>query len=143
MERTFNYHRSVAPILWVLVTLAVIEMMVVHLFLTLRCPKVGWLIFALSFGSVIWMVYWIRSFRHCPHVLSATEIRLRTGSLREISVPLSSVTAVATSWAPGEHTGRGSINTVPLAYPNRMLRLMPPILTRSRTDFHRSFQTFR
>jgi len=115
---------------WALAALAVGEMLVVHLFLTLRWPAVGWTLFGLSAASVIWLVLWIRSFRHFPHTLSADQLHLRTGSLRGLTIPVSAIASVSSHWASGEHKGEGAANVVPIAYPNRMLRLNASIKTR-------------
>lgn len=130
MEKSFAYHRSVAPMVWAFASLAIIEMLVVHLFLTLRWPVVGWTLFAFSAASLIWLVHWIRSFRQCPHVLANGHLELRTGSLALLKVPLEGIEGVATHWSDGEHKHAGAANVVPLAYPNRMLRLKVPIKTR-------------
>lgn len=116
--------------LWAFATLAVAEMLLVHLFVTLRWPVVGWTLFGLSAVSILWLVHWIRSFRRHPHLLSGDELQLRTGSLRVLAVPLSAIERVSTHWESGEHKSRGAINVVPVAYPNRMIRLKAAIKTR-------------
>jgi hypothetical protein len=126
MTQCFAYYRTVAPMIWAFAALAVCEMLVVHLFLTLRWPVVGWTLFALSVMSVVWLVRWIRSFQSCPHLLAGDHLHLRTGSLRAIKIPLSAIESVSTHWASGDHKGKGAVNVVPLAYPNRMLRLSAP-----------------
>ena len=130
MQQTFDYHRTVAPSLWVLVALATCEMLLVHLFVTLRWPTIGWPVLLMSLSTIVWFVFWIRSFRRRPHSLSKSELRLNTGSLRTLAVPVSAIRSVHSNWAPGEHKGKGATNIVPLAYPNRMLRLREPIQTR-------------
>ena len=120
--------------LWVFTSLAVGEMLLVHLFITLRWPKVGWTLFGFSTLSVLWLVYWIRSFRRYPHSLLADELQLRTGSLRVLTVPLSAIQRVSTDWEPGEHKSKGATNIVPLAYPNRMLRLKSSIGKHKKCD---------
>lgn len=116
--------------LWVVVALAVGELLVVHLFLSLSWPALAWPLFALTAASILWMVAWIRSLKSHPHLLDGEELRLRIGSLRSVPVPVSSIERVSASWAPGEHGGAGALNTVPLAYPNRLLRLKAPLRIR-------------
>jgi hypothetical protein len=130
VEQSFAYHRTVTPMLWVFVALATGEMLLVHLFVTLRWPAIGWPLLALSLSSIVWLVFWIRSFRQRPHSLSKGQLELNTGSLRTLSVPISAIESVSTSWASGEHKGQGARNVVPLAYPNRLLRLSKPIQMR-------------
>jgi hypothetical protein len=116
--------------LWVFVALAACEMLLVHLFVALRWPAVGWPLSLLSVGSLLWFIFWIRSFRQKPHSLSTGELHLNTGSLRTLPVPISAIECVSSSWGSGEHKSKGATNVVPLAYPNRMLRLRHPIETR-------------
>ena len=52
------------------------------------------------------------------------------GSLRRIRVPLGTIHRVRSSWESGAHDGRGALNLVPFAYPNRMLDLDPPLVGR-------------
>lgn len=116
--------------LWAFVALATCEMLLVHLFVTLRWPSIGWPPLILSAASLLWFIIWIRSFRRKPHLLSTIELSLNTGSLRTLPVPIALVESVASSWGPGEHKSKGATNVVPLAYPNRMLRLRQVIHTR-------------
>lgn len=116
--------------LWVFTAIAVGEMLVVHLFVTLRWPWVGWPLLAVSAVSIVWLVVWIRSFRDHPHSLSGDTLQLRIGSLTALTVPLSAIESVSANWASGEHKSKGATNVVPLAYPNRMLRLKTEIKTR-------------
>lgn len=116
--------------LWVFVALAVGELMVVHLLLTLRWPVIGWPLLVVSGATVIWLVLWIRSFGRYPHSLSGDVLRLRIGSLPDTSIRLAAIGSISTNWCSGEHRGKGARNLVPVAYPNRMLRLTSPIQTR-------------
>jgi hypothetical protein len=130
VQQAFPYHRTMAPLLWAFVALAVGEALLVHLFVALRWPTIGWPLLALSTASIVWLVRWILSFRRYPHVLCEHELQLRIGSLRHLAVPVSSIDSVCTSWPSGDHRGKGAINLVPVAYPNRMLRLNSAIRTR-------------
>ena len=130
MQQSFAYHRTVAPMIWGLAMLAVCEMLLMHLVLASRSPALRWALLFMSVGSVFLLVFWIRSFRHFPHLLTTEHLRLHTGLLPPIIVPISAIESVATYWEPGEHKGDGAANVVPLAHPNRMLRLKAPIKTR-------------
>jgi len=130
VQEAFSYHRTVAPMLWAIVALAVGELLVVHLLVSLRWPALAWPLFGLTAASILWLVFWIRSLRSHPHRLDGDELLLSTGSLRTLRIPLAAIDLVATGWGPGEHNGRGAINTVPLAHPNRLLRLKAPLTVR-------------
>jgi len=127
---TFAYHRGVAPMAWVLFGLASIELVVVHLLVALRWPWLAWPLTALTAASLAWIVLWIRSMARLPHMLGEGSLLLRAGSLRQISVPLGAISVVRRSWPPGAHKEAGVRNLVPLAYPNRMLVLSPPLADR-------------
>lgn len=50
----FAYHRYLAPMLWVLLTLQMIELSVVHLLVMLWSPTVAWVLLALSVWGGRW-----------------------------------------------------------------------------------------
>ncbi|MCY7397865.1 MAG: hypothetical protein LH466_03370 [Sphingomonas bacterium] len=124
---SFSGHRGIAPMLSVLAALAVIEMLVVHLFVSLKWPSVAWLLTIVSTASIIWLVRFITSFKRCPHTIDADHLRLRMGSLRTIDVPLMQVAQVRRQWESGAETNRDTANLVPIAYPNRLIDIHPPI----------------
>jgi len=134
MTRLFPYHRTTAPMLWVFVGLAATEMVVVHLFLALRWPWLAWPLLLVSLATVWWLVGWIRSMKRLPHALEGGLLRLRMGKLREVAVPLSSISFIATSWMPGGHKGAGAANMVPVADANRLLQLLMPLPPRGKVD---------
>lgn len=121
---TFANDRGVTPMLWVFSALAVIEMIVMHLFVALKWPWIGWPLTALSALSVGWLVLWIRSWRRLPHELEDDVLTLHMGSLRSVRLPLSHIAAVTPSMA--DLRAPGTRNLVPIAYPNRMIVLAAP-----------------
>jgi hypothetical protein len=127
---TFSGHRGIAPMLWVFASLASIELIVVHLFVSLKWPAAAWALTLMTLASLIWLVRFITSFKRCPHSLDGERLNLRMGSLRTISVPLEHVAAVRTQWPSGAEKAPGSVNLVPVAYPNRLVDLDPPITGR-------------
>jgi hypothetical protein len=127
---TFSGHRGIAPMLWVFASLAVIEMLVVHLFVSLKWPAAAWGLTLATLLALAWLVRFITSFKRCPHSVDGERLHLRMGSLRTISVPLSHVAAVRTQWPSGAEKAPGSVNFVPVAFPNRLVDLDPPIAGR-------------
>ncbi len=118
--------------LWMFVGIAIIEVLIVHLFVALRWPVVGWPLTLLTGLAVVWLIAWTRSFRTHPHRLIKDHLQLQMGSLRRMHVPLAAVARVRTSWGPGEHNVKGATNLVPIAYPNRMIELSRPLQYRRR-----------
>jgi hypothetical protein len=114
----------------VFAALAVIELLVVHLFLSLSWPALAWVLTLATAASVIWLVRFITSFKRCPHMIEADHLRLRMGSLRTIDVPLAQVTQVRRQWESGAEKSPGTTNLVPIAFPNRLVDVDPPIVGR-------------
>ena len=125
-EQHFRYDRTVAPMVWALVGLAVLEMLALHLFLVLRWPLLAWPLLLLSASSIWWLVRWIRSFKRLPHRLAAGMLELNQGNLRGVSLPLDNIEAILTSWEDGGHKAAGTRSLVPIAHPNRMALLRVP-----------------
>ncbi|MEM6477208.1 MAG: hypothetical protein AAF687_13700 [Pseudomonadota bacterium] len=124
---TFDYHRGVAPMLWVVFALSLIELIAVHLFVTLTWPWIGWPLTILSLIISVWMVIWIRSFPKLPHVLGADGLLLRLGRLKSVRVELSEIARVIRGWEDGATTAKNGINLAGIAYPNRCIELVSPI----------------
>lgn len=127
---TFSGHRGIAPMLWVFASLASIELIIVHLLVSLKWPAAAWALTLMTLASLVWLVRFITSFKRCPHNIDGGRLHLRMGSLRTISVPLSHVAAVRSQWPSGDEKVPGSVNLVPVAFPNRLVDLDPPIAGR-------------
>ena len=118
--------------LWVFASLALLELLVVHLVMVSRWPSLAWPLTVLTAVSLIWLVAWIRSFKRRPHELDDERLRLHFGSLRSLDIPLQSIRLVRTHWDGTELKRPGTINFVPVAYPNRMVEIDPPVAGRKR-----------
>jgi hypothetical protein len=116
--------------LWVFVGLAICELLVVHLFVALKWPSLGWPLTVVSGGTVLWLVWWIGTLARHPHELDDSGLHLKLGSLRTVHLPMADVARVESCWGPGEHRGRDVMNLVPVAYPNRMVVVRSPVPTR-------------
>lgn len=133
MNTTFANHRGVVPLLWVFAGLAVLEMLAVHLFVALKWPAIGWSLTILSGLSVIWLVSWIRSWPRLPHELLPDRLRLHMGSLRSIDISLKQIAAIEASPSQERIKAVRARNMVPLAHPNRLIRLTTPLDDRRAT----------
>lgn len=131
--QSFDCHRGIVPSLGFFVVLAVAELLVVHLVLSLTWPRAAWIVSGITLAGVIWLIAWVRSFRRCPHVLTDDSLVLRMGSLVSITVRradiehIEPVTSLAAVKAPGVR------NLVPVAMPNRLVVLRRPIADRRGT----------
>ena len=126
--KTFAYHRSLSPMMWALVALGTIELMAVHLLVSLRWPVVAWPLTVLSVAGIAWMVVLIRSFERMPHTLSRDVLTLRAGRLRNYVVQRSEIAGVRSSWATGEHSETDTANLALIAHPHRIIDLKTPMI---------------
>jgi hypothetical protein len=131
--RTFTNHRGVAPMLWVFFSLAMIELMVAHLFVSLKWPILAWPLTVLTAVANIWLFRWIRSWARSPHELHPDYLRLHMGSLRHIDVPLAQIESVIPVLSAEQIKGRDTSNLVPIAFPNRLIELSEPLSNRRST----------
>ncbi len=127
---TFSGHRGITPMLWAFAALATIELLVVHLFVSLKWPALAWILSVLTLLSIAWLVRFIISFKRCPHMIDTEKLRLRMGSLRTLDVPLAHVVEIHSHWPSGTEKSPGTANLVPIAFPNRIIGLHPPIAGR-------------
>ena len=118
--------------LWVLAALATIEMLVVHLFVSLKWPATAWVLTLVTALSILWLQRFITSFKRCPHTLEGDTLRLRFGSLRTIDVPLGQIWRVRRHWEIGAERAVGTANLVPIAFPNRLIDIEPPLAGKRR-----------
>ena len=118
--------------LWAFVALATIELLVVHLVVSSHWHRAAWPLSAITGLSLLWIVRWVRSFRRLPHRLTENELILNLGSLRSVTVPLSSIAAVHDQWDAAVLRDKATLSLSPIAYPNRMIELDPPLAIKRR-----------
>jgi membrane-bound metal-dependent hydrolase YbcI (DUF457 family) len=126
----FSGHRGITPMLWAFAALVTIELLVVHLFLSLVWPTVAWVLTIATAISLAWLLRFITSFKRCPHLLKSDRLRLRMGSLRTIDIPLANIVGVRSHWPSGAEQSATSANLVPLAFPNRLIDFSPSVAGR-------------
>jgi hypothetical protein len=118
--------------LWVFTSLAVTELLVVHLFLALKWPWLAWPLSATSLLGIGWLVGTIRSLRQLPHELAGEKLCLRAGRLREIVLRRDQVVRVRGVVDGSEVKARDTANLALISYPNRIVHLTEPLLVRRR-----------
>lgn len=119
--------------LWVFAGLAVLELLAVHLFVSLKWPMVGWPLTVISALSIIWLIAWIRTWSRFPHELLPDRLRLHMGSLRTLDVPLAQIAAIEVSPSLDRIREVRARNLVPLAHPNRLIHLSTSLPDRRST----------
>jgi len=124
---TFAYHRSVAPMMWILVAIATVETLVVHLLVALWRPWVAAVLSVVSVATIIWLVMAIRSFRKLPVEIADGQLVWRVGRLKSVTVPLDRVAVVKTDWTADDLKRRNVLNCAMIAYPNTVIVLDAPV----------------
>lgn len=123
----FPYHQGIAPMMWVLFALSLLELVVVHIFVALKWPLIGWTLTTISALGAAWLVWWILSMKRLPHELRDGVLILRLGAMKTVKVALENVSDITSSWEPGAFERNGNLNFAAIAHPNRCLELKEPI----------------
>lgn len=129
----FSYHRAVAPMLWVLLGLMVVETSVVHLLVALWSPRAALVLSLLSLATIAWFISFIRSFRHHPVRITSEGLVWPVGKLRSITIPWSQVAGLRDDWTLAELNAAGLFNGALVAHPNIVIALDPPAKAGRRT----------
>ena len=118
-----DYHRALAPLLWVLLGLQVIELGVVHLLLMLWNPTLAWVVFALTMAGIGWFVAAIKAIRLYPVLLTDAGVRVRSAMLVDFLVPYEAIAAVEGGFAAEVLAEKETLNLAILSSPNVALTL--------------------
>ena len=126
----FDYHRSVAPMMWVLVTLSGIELLVVHFLLALWRPWVALVVSVVTLAGIAWLIGVIRSFRILPVLIDGDQLVMRAGRLRALPIPLDRIAGFRETWTATDLKARDVANLALIAYPNIWIDLTEPVAGR-------------
>ena len=133
-EQTFAYHRSIAPMMWVLVAIASVELLVTHLLVALLVGKmVALALSAATLAAVIWLVTVIAAMRRLPVLLDDHTLAMRAGSFKQVVVPLTNVAGLRASWDAAAVKERTVRNLALISYPNIIVDLKEPLADRRGT----------
>jgi hypothetical protein len=127
-QAEFAYHRSVAPMLWVLASLMVIEAGVLHFLIALWKPWIAAVLSIASLAMLVWLILFIRSFRRRPVELTDAGLIWRVGFLRPVAVPVASIAGLREAWDDALVRDRATLNLALLAWPNVVIDLTEPIM---------------
>ncbi|WP_245739146.1 hypothetical protein [Sphingomonas rubra] len=127
-DGTFGYRRGIAPMLWVLVALCVVELVVVHLLLAIWVPRAALLVSILTLVGMGWLIRMILSFDGRPVRIEGDCLVLQVGTLRRVTVPLAAVAGVRLrGWSGEEVKRRSTLNLALVAWPNVAVDLAAPL----------------
>ena len=113
--------------MWALVGLGSIELLVVHLFVSLKWPWLAWPLSVLSALSIFWVVTLIRSFKARPHLLDSSVLQFNLGRLRAMEVPVAAIASIRGVKDGAEVKAAETANLCLISYPNRIVDLVHPI----------------
>lgn len=123
----FAYHRALAPMLWVFVAVATLELFVVHILVSIWSVRLALALSALTVASILWFVWLIRSFRRLPVLLDEAGLLMRSGGLVSICIGLPDVSGVRGHFPSEALKSRAVLNLAMLSYPNVIVDLAEPI----------------
>jgi hypothetical protein len=127
----FAYHRSLGPMIGVLLGLAIVEMLVVHLVVV---ALLGWsaaiVIGAIDLVAVLSLIWLLRSFRRRPVTLADGVLMLHAGYLQSITVPIGQIAGLRATWDAAAIRDRRLLNLALIAWPSVVIDLKAPIVLR-------------
>ncbi len=124
----FAYHRSVAPMMWVLVAIASIELLVTHLVVALLVGgTVALILSGLTLAAVVWLVSVIASMRRRPVLLDDRTLTMRAGAIKQVAVPLANVAGLRENWSAETLKDPSVRNLALISYPNVLVDLKAPL----------------
>jgi hypothetical protein len=128
----FGYHAKLAPLLWVFIGLATIELLVVHLLISFWSGTMAAMLSLLSLATILWLVLLIRSMKRLPVIVASDRLVMRSGSLSSVEITGTNIAAVRTNF-PGDALKSGSVqNLALLSYPNVLVEMRAPLPKRRR-----------
>ena len=132
----FTCHRAIAPMMWVAVTLSLVELVVVHALLAVWWPRVATVLSLASVTAIGWLVWAIGTLRSRPSVVAHDAALLRAGAIKRVTVPIAAIDSLHPGgWTDAEVKARATLNLALIAWPNVVVRLREPImLGRRRID---------
>jgi hypothetical protein len=121
---SFAYHNRLAPMLAMLLGLAVAEMLVVHLVVVATW---GWPV-AVVFGVadlslVIALIVLLGSFRRLPVMIEGRRLTMRVGILKSITIDIGQIAGFRSHWDAAAIRRRDVLNLALLAWPNVVIDL--------------------
>jgi len=137
MPQEFAYHRSLGPMIGVLLGIAIVEMCVVHLVVgALFGWTVALVVGVLDLSLVIGLALLLRSFRRLPVTIADGVLTLRAGLLKSVVVPVGQIAGLRATWDAAALKQRGVVNLALVSWPSVVIDLDPPVPTRRGRQVH-------
>ncbi len=124
----FSCHRAIAPMLWVLVILSVIELTVTHAVIVLWFPRVALALSIVTVAGIGWLVFAIRSLKRLPCRVEPSRLVMRAGIFRGITIAGEDVAGLrAGGWTQSDVKAPATLNLAMVAFPNIFIDLRRPV----------------
>ena len=130
MTQAFSYHRSVAPLIWAFVGIALVELVVTHVLVALWKPWIAAVFTLLSASGVIWFIGVIRSFKRLPVLIEDDRLIMRVGTLKRVDLARDRIGGLKEQWRAETLRHDQVLKLSLLAYPNVVIELSEPIAGR-------------
>lgn len=133
VQESFTRHRYEMPILAVFMTIAVVELLVVHFLVSLWSATAAWVLSgltALMLGQIVLLVHGMIRW---PTLIDSSGITIRHGRRGKIFVPLAQVVSVEDVAFRFEEKGSQTFRATVLAQPNLAIRLSKPLTYKRRS----------
>ncbi|WP_019833737.1 hypothetical protein [Sphingomonas sp. PR090111-T3T-6A] len=130
---SFSYHRSIGPMLGVLLGIALVETVVVHIVaMALWGWKVAVALAVVDLSAVAMLVRLLRSFRTRPVTIEGRRLVMRLGHRTVVPVDIDDIAGFRTDWDAAAIKSKSVLNLALIAWPNVVFDLARPIEVRRR-----------
>lgn len=119
----FPYKGQLAPMLWALAAIGLVEIAVVHLLLWHWSKTLALTLGGVSAAALLALVALILSFGRRPIELRPDSLRVRAGLLMEAEVPLGEIVFAQSGYAPADYMPGSLLKASLFAHPNVVVLL--------------------
>lgn len=124
----FSYHRGIAPMLWALLGLSIVELGVVHLLVALLWDVTAALVLSfVTIAGIAWLIRLLVMMPKRPVLLGRDGLVMQVGTYRCVRLALASVASVRADVDPMVARDRSVMNMALLAHPNVVIHLSEPL----------------
>ncbi|WP_438731420.1 hypothetical protein ACR9YC_06470 [Parasphingorhabdus sp. DH2-15] len=121
--KVYHYHQAVAPMLWVLLGLSLIELLVMHFLISFWSEIAAIILSVITFISIVWLVRFLLSLKKYPVLLTYDSVVMRIGNRQSYTVPIADIAKLRTEITADALKGKDVANLALLAHPNLMIDL--------------------
>ncbi|WP_107771370.1 hypothetical protein [Nocardioides sediminis] len=103
-----GYARLAAPMIWLWIFGSAVEVVVLDVVLSRWLPSLRVPLLVVGVWGLLWMLGLLASYRVKPHLLTDTELVVRSGARTRVAVPLGAITSIRSA----EHQLPGIVRSV-------------------------------